>query len=134
MQRENSKTTVEFSSATKGLQSVGDDELLVNGKMYDVVKTNMRNGVKYYYAVSDNDEDTYIHKLADAEKGDTGVNSLPVKTFKFYELKYVAATRNFVPTLNPSYQLTNFSCITSPMIYLSNFKDIFSPPPNHFLS
>ena len=134
MEREGSETPTVFSSATKGVQLVGDDELQVDGKMYDIVKTRVHNGVKYYYAVGDHEEDTYVHKLVNAEKDGTGVNSLPAKTFKLYELKYVAVTKSLALSFTPSHDLTDFSCITTPLIYLSHFKDIFSPPPNHFLS
>lgn len=131
---EGPQTLTVFSSAKKGLQLVNSDELQVDGKMYDVVKTRTRNGVKYYYATNDKDEDTYIHKLADTEKGETGANSLPVKMLKLYEVKYIAAIEKYTP-VNFSFQYTpRFGMMNAPFAYRAHFKDILSPPPDKFFS
>ncbi|BAU52150.1 hypothetical protein [Mucilaginibacter gotjawali] len=124
------KSLIVFSSQKKGIQQVNGSELLVAGKMYDVVKTRLHNGIRYYYVVSDSDEDTYIHKLADTEKGDRGEKSMPAKMFKLYEVKYVADVKNYDSACVTSDHITGFNVINSPFIYPVPFKDIFSPPPN----
>lgn len=131
---EASKTIVVFSSKEKAIQQVNSKELLVDGKMYDIVKTRIRKGVIFYYAVGDDDEDAYIHNLADVEKGDSGANSLPVKMLKLYEVKYVAVAEKH-SAVNFSYEYTsNFSVINTPFFHPAHFKDILSPPPDLSLS
>ena len=133
-EHEGPQTLTVFSSAKKGLLLINGDELQVDGKMYDIVKTRTRNGVKYYYAASDQDEDAYVHKLADTEKDQTGANSLPVKMFKLYEVKYVATAKSYDPLDVASDHITEFSVINTPFICASYFKDILSPPPDIFFS
>ena len=51
------KKLILFSSDNKGFKLVDNDEILANGKMYDIVKTTTGNGVTLYFALADNDED-----------------------------------------------------------------------------
>lgn len=127
------KLTV-ISSADKGLQLISNDELQVDGKMYDIVKIRISNGVKYYYATSDQDEDAYIHKLADTENHETGANSLPVKMLKLYEAKYFVTLEKYTPVNFCFPYTTGFGVISTPFTYRAHFKDILSPPPDLFFS
>jgi hypothetical protein len=125
---------IAFSSERKGLRQVNADELLVDGKMYDIVKTAVRDGVKYFYAAGDEDEDVYLHKLADSEKDNWGEKSLPLKIFKLYEAKYVVAQQNYSPACYSPDEKNDFGVIPASSVYLSHFKDIFSPPPEPLFS
>ena len=123
-----------FAADAKGVKLIDDRELLVAGKMYDIVKTQTRNGVKFYYAASDHDEDVYINKLADAEKSAAQETSQPAKALKLYEAKYF-----------PRGDRHDFGCLSTiirvdkvvlndPSFYPLDFKDIFSPPPESSLT
>ncbi|MDR3695753.1 MAG: hypothetical protein P4L47_14020 [Mucilaginibacter sp.] len=127
---ESTKSLIVFSSQKEGIQRVNGSELLVAGKMYDIVKTRIHNGIKYYYAVSDNEEDSYIGKLGDVEKGNSGEKSMPVKMFKLYEVKYVTDVKNDEPICVTLDHINRFSVVNSRFNYPVPFKDIFSPPPN----
>jgi len=124
-----------ISSSKKGIQRVNSTELLVDGKMYDIVKTSVSKGIELYYTTSDKDEDADVRKLASEEKDETGEKSLPVKIFKLHELKLVigeADNRSFVCA--SSAHFNKFTVNNTPFIYPLHFKDIFSPPPNFLFS
>jgi len=129
MEREGPQTLTVFSSAKKGVQLINRDELQVDGKMYDIVKTITRNGIKYYYTTKDDDEDACIHKLAAVEPGASGDKSLPLKMLKLYEVKYVAVAKNYSPIYVPWNHAGDFRVNNVRFIYPSHFIDIFSPPP-----
>jgi hypothetical protein len=118
-----------FSSDQQGIKRVGSDELLVAGKMYDIVKTQTRNGVTYYYAASDKDEDTYISKLADAEKNAARETSQPAKALKLPEAKYFACNNGHNLVCNTTVICGNRVIVNEPRFFPLDFKAIFSPPP-----
>jgi hypothetical protein len=124
-----------ISSAKKGVQRVNNTELLVDGKMYDIVKTTMRKGIEFFYTKSDKDEDADVSRLSVLEKDDAGEKSLPVKIFKLHELKLVigqAENRSFV--CEPLAFFNKFCINNTTFVYPLHFKDIFSPPPNFLFS
>jgi len=123
-----------FSANQAGVQRVGNDELLVAGKMYDIVKTQTRNGVKYYYAANDNDEDTYISKLADAEKSAAQETSQPIKASKLHEAKYFARDNDHHFICSSSITTVNDIVVNDSPFYPLDFRDIFTPPPESSFS
>lgn len=108
--------------------------MLVAGKMYDIVKTQTRNGVKYYYAASDNDEDTYISKLAGAEKSAAQQTSQPVKTLKLHEAKYFACDSDHHFVCSTTAINSNDVIANDPPFFPLDYKAIFSPPPERSFS
>lgn len=127
---ESTNSLIVFSSQKNDIQRVNGSELLVAGKMYDVVKSVVHHGIKYYYVVSDNEEDSYIGKLGDVEKGNSGEKSIPVKLFKLYEVKYITDVKNYEPIYFTLDHINRFSVVNTRFNYPVPFKNIFSPPPN----
>ncbi|WP_295801359.1 hypothetical protein [Mucilaginibacter sp.] len=102
--------------------------------MYDIVKTSTRNGITSYYTRADADEDEYVHKLIDVEKGNSTEKSSPGKTIKLYEAKYFAAKKNLRPACFSLDLPTGAFTLENTLLYNSLFKDIYAPPPDHLLS
>jgi len=129
-----SKKLILFSSDSKGFKLVDDDEIFANGKMYDIVKTRTSNGITSYYTRADADEDEYVSKLTEVEKGNAAEKSSPGKTIKLYEAKYFAAKKNHHPACLSSDLPTGAFTLENTLLYNSLFKDIYAPPPDHQLS
>ena len=128
------KDLVSFSSANKGFELIDDDEILANGKMYDIVKTCANNGVIVYYALPDGDEDQYVRELIAAEKNDSAQKSTPGKNISLYSAKYFAAKNHLHPLCFSVNLLISASPLKNSAPYNSPYKDIYSPPPKYFSS
>lgn len=123
-----------FSSGTKGVELVNKHEILADGKMYDIVKSKLHNGIVLYYTVSDVDEDDFILNLTNLEKNNPDEKSFPAEIVKFYDLKYFDIKNNFNSIdfwllLPPTLRIMG-----GHLICPSLFRDIFSPPPNRLFS
>jgi hypothetical protein len=121
---------VVFSSADKDVRLENSRELRVSGEMYDIVKTETRNGVKFYYATHDNDEDIDIAKLANSEKKSSHETSLPVKAQTVYDAVFFAIDNSDAFNSYPAVVMRDEVSVNGPNFYPDGFKEIFSPPPN----
>lgn len=129
----NKKLTL-FSSGHKGFEMVNKHEILADGKMYDIVKTKLRNGIVLYYTVSDTDEDDLVLDLTNLEKSNPDEKSLPAKIIKLYDLKYFDIKNKSISTDFWSTLLPGLKPVYGHISYPSLFRDIFSPPPNRLIS
>jgi hypothetical protein len=128
------KKIVLFSSESKGFKLVDDDEIIANGKIYDIVKTCTSNGITSYYTRADADEDEYVHKLTDVEKGNSTEKSSPAKTIKQYEAKYFVAKKNNQINCFSLNLPARASIPENTLLYNSLFNDIYAPPPDYLAS
>jgi hypothetical protein len=128
------KKLISFSSEAKGIELVDDDEIFAGGKMYDIVKTQTRNGVIWYYTFSDSDEDEYVNKLTNLEKNNLDERSLSGKTIKLYEAKYFTFKNRAHAICVSSDQLPEVKILNDSFLYSSIYKDVLSPPPDHLPS
>jgi len=128
------KDLILFSPDNKGFQLVDDDEILANGKLYDIVKICTSNGVISYYAVADRDEDEYVHKLIAAEKNDSAQKSTPGKNINLYTVKYFAAAKSNYPLCFSLNLLISAAPPKNAFLYRPPSKDIYSPPPDYSAS
>jgi len=129
------KTYKLFSSASKDFQLVNDHEILAEGKLYDPVKTEISNGKTLYYTLSDEEEDVYVQQLSNWGKSNSEEQSLPTKTVGLHIAKYFDITEHNYSSLNNIFRLhSNVRSSNDPFLYKSPLKNIFSPPPNNFLS
>jgi hypothetical protein len=123
-----------FSSDSKGFKLVDDDEILANGKMYNIVKTRTSNGITSYYTRADGDEDEFLQNLTNVEKSNTTEKSSPEKTIKLYEAKYFAVRKDHYPARFLLDLLAGASTPEGILLYNSLFKDIYAPPPDYPVS
>jgi hypothetical protein len=123
-----------FSSQKKDFELVNKSEILADGKMYDIVKTQTCNGMMLYYTLGDKDEDGYVHNLTDLEKNNSGEKSLPGKTIKLLDVIYFTAEKCSQSACHSSDLLPGVSNLNRSLFYPSLFRDIFSPPPDHLFS
>lgn len=128
------KKLIVFSSANKRIRLVGDDELLADGKMYDIVKKQTHDGQVLYYAFNDEDEDEYNAKLISLEKNDPSKNSLPGKTIKLNEEKYFARDNDNIFRLHVADVLQKGKINSGFLFYSSPLRDVLSPPPDCLMS
>jgi len=128
------KKFILFSSDTKGIERTNKTEIRVDGKMYDIVKTQTIKGKILYYTLADRDEDEYADKLTNLEKNNSAEKSLVGKTIKAYEAKYFGVKNNDHSTCLSLDRFPEIRAANEPILYPSLFKDIFSPPPDRLFS
>lgn len=128
------KQLILISSGSKGIRLVNKTELFADGKMYDIVKTVVRNGKILYYTFADKDEDRDIHRLSDLEKNNAGERSLPGKTLKLYDAKYFAVEDQNQNIDRCNYLQPASKWVDIASFYKSPLEDIFAPPPDHLFS
>ena len=114
----------------KGIKRVDKNEILVDGKLYDIVETQFSNGIILYYTISDEDEDEYVQNLTDWGKNNQE-NSLPGKTISIHLAKYFTIEKYHHPVSASSIHLrTGMKTVSDSFFYASPFINIFSPPPD----
>ncbi len=120
-----------FSSSEKNFRLSGNNEIEMNGRMFDIVKKEISNGSIVYYAISDNKEDKIIQNIFGLQKADGSLSTLPSSGKKNVEevLKYTTQKDCW----NTNLQLKEI-CILSyskqnVTIYSSPVLEILSPPP-----
>jgi hypothetical protein len=87
------KKTVVFSSGNKGIQFINKNEIRVDGKLYDIKKTELNNGITTYYAMSDEEEDHYVQSLQDLGNTNSREKSLPGKTINLHFAKFLQSEK-----------------------------------------
>ncbi|MDP4284905.1 MAG: hypothetical protein Q8891_10795 [Bacteroidota bacterium] len=108
---------------------------MADGKLYDIVKTEIRNGVTLYYALHDQEEDKDVKDLADWGKNNSPDNPLPGKTTRPELAKYFRMEKLPVsPALSYLHSSTDIKTINDCFLYASPLKIIFVPPPDSLLS
>ena len=129
------KKLTTFSSGANNFQLINGDEILAGGNLYDIVKTEITNGKTLYYTLSDEAEDVYVQQLSDCSKSNSEEQSLPGKTVGLHIAKYFDVKEDSYFSLNNILRLhANIRICNDPFLYTSPLKNIFSPPPNNFLS
>ncbi|MFI5139611.1 MAG: hypothetical protein ACHQIM_17455, partial [Sphingobacteriales bacterium] len=128
------KRLILISSDSRGIKLVNKTEILTDGKMYDIVKTQKRNGKTLYYALADKDEDGDIQKLTNLEKNSTGERSLPGKTIKLYDAKYFTVEKQHQNIDHSNCLPPGSMAVNKAGFYTSPLKEIFSPPPDYLFS
>ncbi len=130
-----SKKFIEFSSANKNLKLISDKEISVSDKMFDVVKTEKHGEEIIYFAYSDEKEDNYLSEVSQFEKNNSNSNSPPTKNAAPEILKYVSGKKVFDLNSILSNQLFfSNNLLSEVFFYQSPFRNIFSPPPEVFIS
>jgi len=129
------KSFIVFSSHNKSIKLINIKEILVDGKLYDIVKTQISNGITLYYTLSDEDEDGYVEDLSDWGKNNSGDESLPGKTINLHLAKYFTVEKYHHTLSTSSLRMqTDVKNANDSFFYTSPFKNIFSPPPDNMLS
>jgi hypothetical protein len=127
------KSLIVFSSDTKGIELINKKEILADGKLYDIVKTEISNGIILYYTLHDKDEDEYVQSLTDWGKNNFQEKSLPGKTINLHLAKYFTVEK-YHPVSAPLHLRSDVKATSDSFFYTSPFKNIFSPPPDNLLS
>ena len=103
--------------------------------MFDIVKTEKRGDEQIYFVLSDEQEDNYLSGVSQFEKNNSDNNSLPTKNPAPEILKYVSDKKVFDLNSILSNQLfTSKRLFRAVFLYQSPFGNIFTPPPERFIS
>ncbi len=129
------KTYKLFSSGSKEFKLINNHEILADGNLYDIVKTETRDGKTLYYALGDEEEDRYVQQLNNLGNSNSQEQSLPAKTVglqigKYFEvIKYQSPVFITLLRVHESVKLSN-----DLFQYISPLKIVFSPPPDLIIS
>ena len=129
------KTYKLFSSASKDFQLINDHEILANGNLYDIVKTETVNGKTMYYTFSDEEEDRYVQQLNDWGKSSSQEQPLPAKTVGLHIGKYFEVIKYNSPVFATSLRVHETVKLSNDLFqYVSPLKIVFAPPPDLIVS
>ena len=131
----NNQSVIIFSDKKQDFQLINEDEILSNGKIYDIVKKESYNGRTFYYALNDVNEDEYLEQVSQLSKSNQHDSKIPFGAEKIRIHKYTVPEKCFsllsALALRQSIKINSFSSI---ICQLSPCKMIFSPPPNVLFS
>jgi hypothetical protein len=120
-----------FSSANRDFKIINKTEILSHGKLYDIVKTQISDGVTSYYTLSDEEEDSYVQSLTDWAGNNTEEKNLPAKTITFHLAKYFNVEK-YADSFSFSLRAhSNVKIERDHFFYASPLKNIFFPPPDN---
>jgi hypothetical protein len=106
-----------------------DNEFEFQGKMYDVVLTEIKNGTKILYALEDNIETDFIENFKNFLANSLSGKSITIQYFKFISnFEFNNQLECPKPMLNEIVKSLNFASIF--IQYQNYFLDILKPPPN----
>jgi hypothetical protein len=128
------KTLTIFSSDDKDFQINDDHEIVADGHLYDIIKTEMRNGKKLYYVLSDQEEDGYVKQLTEWGKSNSEEKSLPTKAVGIHIGKYFEKVK-YCPFAFSLLRVRQHVKLSNDLFqYISPLKIVFSPPPDLLVS
>ncbi len=128
-------TLTVFSSNTSGIKFLNEKEILFDGKLYDIIRSETDNGKTLYYTLSDKEEDEYQLDLTDWEKNHSQETSIPGKSINLHLEKYFTTKRNHIPVFDPSLFIKGKAiAISDAFLYKPPSKNIFAPPPDNLIS
>jgi|GEM_PF-4349989 len=126
---------IKFSSDQDGIQILGGKEIRYKDNLYDIVCKQKIHGKEIYLAYKDKREDECTKNISDLARESSGSNSLAVRNIFNDVLKYISFGQNICPTLKiPIKQNSNQNFDLIFFFYKSPLRNIFSPPPNNFIS
>ncbi len=103
-----------------------EDELELNGKMYDIARLEVKDGIYFVYALHDGAEDNLLGFLDEVVKrSSSDKKPVPAQLFQFFSLDFISPQSNFcfarelAQNISPAYS----------MLYSSFYFSIDSPPP-----
>ncbi len=125
---------VVFSSEDKNIESIDRNEISYGGKMFDIVKTEKKDGYTLYYVISDNREDELLISISELTKQNRNAAGQPQEKKMAYEvLKFVHNNNNLSTNLYAVNMHADWFS-RSPDYYSSPSKNIITPPPRHIFS
>lgn len=126
------KVLTVFSSTMKEIRFVNNKEILSKGKLYDIVKTENRQGVTFYYAVGDEEEDYCIQNLRNFQKNSSPENAMEGTSFSIH-LEKIFCIEKKAPLSFAALGIFRNRVKTwkDLFFYTTPFDSIVSPPPDH---
>lgn len=128
--QQHSKSLIVFISNSSDFIVIDNKEILFNGKLFDIIKKEIKNGETYFYTVSDEKEDNAVKGIERLTKNNLHHRTLPTKVPVHLVLKYLP-TGKLSNLKDDSYlfTLTLIDLQNTCLFYQSPDRTIFSPPP-----
>ncbi len=110
----------------------GEDEIIYQGKIYDVKSVDVKDGVTFYYCLHDENEDSFKEVLNNIISKDS---DSPIKGNRsnLFGIQNHFAKKYFLDesfTVNGFTEVSNGFFISNENFSSLNFSSIFAPPPN----
>ncbi len=103
-----------------------EDELELNGRMYDIARVEVKEGIYFVYALHDGAEDNLLGFLEEVVKrSSSDKKPVPAQLFQFFSLVFISPQAKFcftselAETISPVY----------PMMYSAFYLSTGTPPP-----
>ena len=103
-----------------------EDELELNGRMYDIARVEVKEGIYFVYALHDGAEDNLLGFLEEVVKrSSSDKKPVPAQLFQFFSLVFISPQAKFcfaserAETISPVY----------PMMYSAFYLSMGTPPP-----
>lgn len=125
----NDDALIHFSSANKNFSLIEDKEILSNGILYDIVKTETKDGEIIYSCFSDKKESVFWNRISQLGKNNSEQSSAPVKNNAPEVLKYIGQDKSFDYSFIYTSKLTQFGLMDNGFYYQNPYSEISSPPP-----
>jgi hypothetical protein len=103
-----------------------EDELELNGKMYDIARVELKEGIYFVYALHDAAEDNLLGFLDEVVKrSSSDKKPVPSQLLQFFSLDFISPQTNFCFAR----ELTQKISVVYSKLYSSYQLPINSPPP-----
>jgi hypothetical protein len=132
------RSTETFRLPVSRLKDTQQDEIWLNGKLYDIVKAEVQGDSVLVYVLNDLNEQCLIHKMAEQSCGQSDVcgASTPSKQVPKHSIK--AKVQKCCPKMAIiSFYFHSHSKSVSceiDCIYSTTLPPVFAPPPEHVVS
>ncbi len=125
----NDDALIHFSSNDKNFSLIEDHEILSNGILYDIVKTESKNGVTIYSCFDDKKESGFWNGISQLGKNSSEQSSTPVKNNAPEVLKYIGNEKTFDYSFIYKDDLSQYGLMDFGFYYQSPYNEISAPPP-----
>ena len=116
-------------TSSDNFQLLNDKELLLDNKLFDIVRSERTGSGIIYYAISDDKEDAFWNAVSELAKSNSDAHQLPGKSISPDILKFLGEETFYNAGSLILEQPCSSNSYSSSFIYQSPFGEIYSPPP-----
>jgi hypothetical protein len=125
----NDDALLQFSSNNKDFQIIEDKEILSDGILYDIVKTETKDDIIIYSCFSDKKESGFWNGISQLGKVNSEHSTTPVKDNAPEVLKYIAQYKSFDHSYIYTEKFSPSGLMDKNCYYQNPYCEISSPPP-----
>ena len=125
----NDDALIEFITANKDFQIIEGKEILNNGILYDIVKTETKDGITIYSCFSDKKESGFWNGISQLGKINSEHSNVPVKDNAPEVLKYIGHDKSFDHSFIYTANISQSGLMEKNFFYQNPYGEILAPPP-----